>query len=42
MPDAISLSLPTEPSSILYYLELNSGMDNNWPVASLAEMPSPF
>ena len=32
----IPTSLPTEPSSILYYLELNSGITNR-PVANLAK-----
>ena len=36
MPDAIPTSLPPEPSSILYYLELNSGNENR-PVANLEE-----
>ena len=38
MPDATSLHhWPPEPSSILYYLELNQALNTNRPVANLAE-----
>ena len=33
----VSTSLPPEPSSILYYFELNSGIGHYRPVANLAE-----